>query len=104
MSRRLQKIGDHCRAFKRTAMSGNWKTNMGTSTVEELPMTPEYAAWLELAAGMFGGLDICTVDAIHDAATGKVRTNKSSPLIQPSNDHGWRWRSIMSTIRSRLRV
>jgi len=83
---RIQKIGNHIRAFKRTCMSGDWKTNTGTSIVEELEVTPKYRRWAEEAGKMFGGLDICTVDAIHEASTGKefiLEVNGTSSGLAP---------------------
>lgn len=68
---RIQKIGDHFRVFRRTSMSGDWKTNTGTSIVEEVEVTGRYRMWAEEASGMFGGLDICTVDVLHDRDTGQ---------------------------------
>jgi len=68
---RLQKIGQRYRAYTRRSVSGNWKTNTGSSVIEEVAVTDEYRRWLDGAAQMFGGLDICTVDAIHDRATGR---------------------------------
>eukprot|EP01062_Namystynia_karyoxenos_P070046 TRINITY_DN65422_c0_g1_i1.p1 TRINITY_DN65422_c0_g1~~TRINITY_DN65422_c0_g1_i1.p1 ORF type:complete len:385 (+),score=133.98 TRINITY_DN65422_c0_g1_i1:87-1157(+) len=62
---RIQWLGGAVRAFKRMTVSGNWKTNTGTSACEEIEVTPTYRRWAELAAGLFGGLDICTVDAVH---------------------------------------
>jgi len=68
---RIQKIGPHLRVFRRTDMSGNWKTNTGCSTVEEVAPTAAYRLWAEEAATLFGGLDICTVDVLHERETGK---------------------------------
>ena len=62
---RVQKIGTHLRCFKRFSISGSWKTNMGSSHVEEIELTEQYRMWAEVAGKFFGGLDICTVDAIH---------------------------------------
>jgi len=62
---RIQKIGGSIRAFKRISVSGNWKTNTGTSMVEVIPLTPQHKLWVEESAKMFGGLDILAVDAIH---------------------------------------
>ncbi len=68
---RIQKIGDSSyRAFKRVSMSGSWKTNVGSSKLEEIPMTPCYKRWADEAATMLGGLDILTVDAIHSKRDG----------------------------------
>jgi len=68
---RIQKCGDVIRAFKRISMNGSWKTNTGTSHLEAIEVTEEYRRWAELASTIFGGLDICTVDAIHNAEDGK---------------------------------
>ena len=68
---RIQKIGSHIRAFKRESMCGSWKTNMGSSHVEEIEVTQQFQVWAERASEMFGGLDICTVDALHDSNTGQ---------------------------------
>eukprot|EP00750_Incisomonas_marina_P013399 INCI17309.6.p1 GENE.INCI17309.6~~INCI17309.6.p1 ORF type:complete len:337 (+),score=59.68 INCI17309.6:165-1175(+) len=67
---RIQKIGNQYRAFKRTAMGGQWKTNTGTSVVEAIPMTPQYKLWADACAKSFGGLEIVTVDALHRAEDG----------------------------------
>jgi len=62
---RVQKIGPHVRVYKRISISGNWKTNTGSSHVEEIELTDKYRLWAEEAGLLFGGLDICAVDAIH---------------------------------------
>ena len=62
---RLQKIGEHLRAYERR--SANWKGNVGTALVEEVEVTEEYERWLALGSSIFGGLDICTVDGIRKA-------------------------------------
>ncbi len=66
---RIQKIGTHLRAFRRISVSGSWKTNTGSAHVEEITLTAEHTLWINEASKMFGGLDICTVDAIHDTTT-----------------------------------
>lgn len=68
---RIQKVGRHVRAFKRTSVSGTWKTNTGSAHIEELEVTDKYRFWVERASELFGGLDICTVDAIHETQTGR---------------------------------
>lgn len=60
---RIQKVGNHYRAYKR--VNANWKGNVGSSLVEEIPITDKYKTWAEEAGKLFGGLDILTVDAIH---------------------------------------
>ena len=39
---RVQKIGEHVRVYKRISISGNWKTNTGSSFVEEVEVTDQY--------------------------------------------------------------
>lgn len=69
---RIQKIGNNIRAFKRQSVCGNWKTNTGTSVLENIEVTDQYRGWAEAASTMFdGGLSILSVDAIHDETTGK---------------------------------
>jgi len=61
---RIQKIGNHYRAFKRVGLSGDWKTNTCTAIMDEIQCLDRYKLWADEAAKMFGGLDILTVDAI----------------------------------------
>lgn len=67
---RIQKIGNHYRAFKRTDVSGEWKTNTGTAIMEEVDVCDRWRLWAEAASEMFGGLDICAVDAIVEKGSG----------------------------------
>lgn len=86
---RIQKIGDHYRAYKRIAMSGEWKTNTGTSVMEEIELTEEYKRWVDEASASFGGMDICTVDAIHSAEDGKewiLEMNGTSSGLAPERE------------------
>ena len=70
-------------------MSGNWKTNTGCSIVEELPLTAEnqrYKRWADEASQLFGGLDICTVDVLVEAESGKewiLEVNGTSSGLSP---------------------
>jgi synapsin len=83
---RIQKIGDHYRAFRRISMSGAWKTNTGSSHLEEVEVTPRYRRWADEASQLFGGLDICTVDAIHDSRTDEdviMEVNGTSSGLSP---------------------
>lgn len=66
---RIQKIGKNYRVFKR--MSANWKGNVGSSVIEDIPMTPEYQFMIDEAAKSFGGLDICALDLVHEKSSGK---------------------------------
>lgn len=83
---RIQKIGAHYRAFRRTGISGEWKTNTGTAMMEELECSDRWRAWADAAAEMFGGLDILTVDAIVEEGTGReliLEVNGTSSGLHP---------------------
>jgi glutathione synthase/RimK-type ligase-like ATP-grasp enzyme len=86
---RIQKIGNHFRAFKRIGMSGNWKTNTGSSILDEIPVLPKYQFWIDQVSQLFGGLDICTVDAIHDIDADQdiiMEVNGCSSGLSPDPD------------------
>jgi len=85
---RIQKIGNHYRVFKRMAMGNNWKTNTGTSVMEEVEVSPLYKFWADEAGKMFGGLDIFAVDAIHttDGKEFILEVNDSSIGLHPERE------------------
>mmetsp|Transcript_7749 Transcript_7749/g.8557 ORF Transcript_7749/g.8557 Transcript_7749/m.8557 type:complete len:359 (+) Transcript_7749:62-1138(+) len=84
---RIQKIGtNNYRAFKRTDVSGNWKTNTGCSIINEIEVTDKYKFYIDEASNMFNGLSICTVDIIVERNTGKeyiLEVNGTSSGLMP---------------------
>merc|ERR1711920_22465 len=83
---RIQKIGEHYRAFKRTDVSGEWKTNTGTAIMDEVECNDRWRAWADAASEMFGGLDILTVDAIVEEGSGReliLEVNGTSSGLHP---------------------
>jgi len=82
---RVQKIGDHYRAYKR--MNANWKGNVGTCILEEIPVSDSFHLWATECGKLFGGLDILTVDAIHtsDGKDWILEMNDTASGFAPEN-------------------
>ena len=57
--------------FRRKSLSGNWKTNVGQSILEEISVSDKHKAWIDAVSQMFGGLDICSLEAVVSRIDGK---------------------------------
>jgi len=57
-------IASHCCDCRRKSLSGNWKTSVGQSILEEVPVQDKYRLWIDQVSEMFGGLDICSLEAV----------------------------------------
>ena len=65
---RIQKIGDHYRAFQR--VSACWKGKGMHQEDKDVPLSDDYKRYIELASEALG-MDICALDGVHDPVTGK---------------------------------
>jgi len=88
---RIQKIGNHYRAFRR--YSDNWKGKSLNQTDEDIEVTPKLKQWIDEAA-LALGMDICALDGVHskiddkeyilelnDSAIGFVERHREEDLI-----------------------
>ena len=65
-------------------MSGNWKTNVGQSILEEISVSEKHKLWIETVSDMFGGLDICSLEAVVGRMDGKewiIEVNDSATTL-----------------------
>ena len=54
--------------FRRKSLSGSWKTNVGDVEIKEVSVQDRYKSWIDEAASIFGGLELCSIEAIVDTA------------------------------------
>ena len=52
---KIQPVGTwcayYCLLFRRKSLSGNWKTNVGQSILEEVPVQEKYKGWIDQVRG-----------------------------------------------------
>jgi len=54
----------HCCDCRRKSLSENWKTKLGQATMEEVRVEERYKYWIDQVSEMFGGLDLCSLEAV----------------------------------------